>query len=323
MRSMTASRRFTAALVIVATGTLAAAAGCASTPTERKGAIIGAGTGAVAGGLIGRAAGSTAKGAIIGAAVGGAAGAIIGRRMDQQAAELEKEIPGAEVERVGEGILVTFDSGILFDYDSATVKPAARDNLRKLVTSLEKYPGTNVVLVGHTDADGAEDYNQALSERRATAAADFLVAQGVPRARIDATGRGETEPVGSNETADGKAQNRRVEIAIFVRHRQRHRARAPGTGAQAAPGRGNEPRTAPGSGTFELPSSKTPRARPLVRSRRPWSQRSGFAFAGAPSEQRGTEARRRPRRERASWSHRVRPLPARHADLGRRARPAL
>lgn len=224
MRSMTASRRFTAALVIVATGTLAAASGCASTPTERKGAIIGAGTGAVAGGLIGRAAGSTAKGAIIGAAVGGAAGAIIGRRMDQQAAELEKEIPGAEVERVGEGILVTFDSGILYDYDSATVKPAARDNLRKLVTSLEKYPGTNVVLVGHTDADGAEDYNQALSERRATAAADYLVAQGVPRARIDATGRGETEPVGSNETADGKAQNRRVEIAIFANENYRAEA---------------------------------------------------------------------------------------------------
>jgi outer membrane protein OmpA-like peptidoglycan-associated protein len=224
MRSMTASRRFTAALVIVATGTLAAASGCASTPGERKGAVIGAGSGAIAGGLIGRAAGSTAKGAIIGAAVGGAAGAIIGRRMDQQAAELETEIPGAEVERVGEGILVTFDSGILYDYDSAVVKPAARDNLRKLVTSLEKYPGTNVVLVGHTDADGADAYNQTLSERRAAAAADYLVTQGVPRARIDATGRGETEPVASNDTASGKAQNRRVEIAIFANEAYRAEA---------------------------------------------------------------------------------------------------
>jgi outer membrane protein OmpA-like peptidoglycan-associated protein len=220
---MTASRRFTAALVIVATGTLAAA-GCASTPTERQGAIIGAGTGAVAGGLIGKAAGSTAKGAIIGAAVGGAAGAVIGRRMDQQAAELEKEIPGAEVERVGEGILVTFDSGILYDYDSAAVKPAARENLRKLVTSLEKYPGTNVVLVGHTDADGADAYNQTLSERRATAAADYLVTQGVARARIDATGRGESEPVASNDSASGKAQNRRVEIAIFANESYRAEA---------------------------------------------------------------------------------------------------
>lgn len=224
MRSMTPSRRFIAVLVIVATGTLAAASGCASTARERKGAVIGAGTGAVAGGLIGRAAGSTAKGAIIGAAVGGAAGAIIGRRMDQQAAELETEIPGAEVERVGEGILVTFDSGILFDYDSAVVKPAARDNLRKLVTSLEKYPGTNVVLVGHTDADGADAYNQTLSERRASAAADYLVTQGVPRARIDATGRGETEPVASNDSASGKAQNRRVEIAIFANESYRAEA---------------------------------------------------------------------------------------------------
>ena len=215
MTLMIASRRFAAVLVIVATGALAAA-GCASTPRERKGAVIGAGTGAVAGGLIGRAAGSTAKGAIIGAAVGGAAGAIIGRRMDQQAAELEKEVPNAEVERVGEGILVTFDSGILYDYDSAVVKPAARDNLRNLAQSLDKYPGTNIVLVGHTDADGADSYNQDLSERRAAAAADYLVTQGVPRARIDATGRGETEPVASNDTAAGKAQNRRVEIAIFA-----------------------------------------------------------------------------------------------------------
>lgn len=224
MRSMTASRRFTAALVIVATGTLALASGCASTARERKGAVIGAGTGAVAGGVIGKVAGSTAKGAIIGAAVGGAAGAVIGRRMDQQAAELETEIPGAEVERVGEGILVTFDSGILYDYDSAVVKPAARDNLRKLVASLKKYPGNNVVLVGHTDSDGAESYNQDLSERRARAAADYLVSQGVPRSSIDATGRGETEPVASNDTASGKAQNRRVEIAIFASENYRAEA---------------------------------------------------------------------------------------------------
>lgn len=216
-----ARNSFAAAVLAVV---LAGAASCASTPGERKGAVIGAGTGAVAGGLIGKAAGSTAKGAIIGAAVGGAAGAVIGRRMDQQAGELERDIPGAAVERVGEGILVTFDSGILFDYDSAAVKPAARDNLRKLVTSLEKYPGTNVVLVGHTDADGADAYNQTLSERRAAAAADYLVTQGVPRARIDATGRGETEPVGANDSASGKAQNRRVEIAIFANESYRAEA---------------------------------------------------------------------------------------------------
>ncbi len=206
-------RVFTKSAAVLALAALGVS-GCANKTTQ--GAAIGAAGGAAAGAIIGKAAGSTAKGAIIGAVVGGTAGAIIGNRMDQQAAELSKEIPGAEVERVGEGILVTFDSGILFDYDSATVKPAARDNLRNLAQSLEKYPGTNVMLVGHTDADGSDAYNQGLSERRASSAAAFLATQGVPRARIDATGRGEAEPVASNDTAQGKAQNRRVEIAIFA-----------------------------------------------------------------------------------------------------------
>ena len=170
----------------------------------RTGAIIGATGGAAAGAVIGKATGSTARGAIIGAGVGGVAGAIIGERMDKQARELETEIPGAEIERVGEGILVTFDSGILFDYDSATVKPVARENLRNLATSLEKYPGTNVMLVGHTDADGSDEYNQGLSQRRAAAAAAFLASQGVPRTRIDATGRGESEPVATNDSASGQ-----------------------------------------------------------------------------------------------------------------------
>lgn len=199
-----------------------AASGCAT--KERTGAVVGAASGAVAGGLIGKAAGSTAKGAIIGAAVGGAAGAVIGARMDKQAAEIAKEVEGAKVERVGEGILVTFDSGILFDYDSATVKPAARDNLRNFAESLGKYPDTKVMLVGHTDADGTDSYNQGLSERRARAAADYLVTQGVPRARIEATGRGEAEPVASNDTASGKTQNRRVEIAIFANEEARKKS---------------------------------------------------------------------------------------------------
>lgn len=201
---------------ILALAAIAVVPGCASSSRTTKGAVIGGASGAAVGAVIGKAAGSTAKGAIIGAAVGGVAGGLIGRRMDQQAAELEKEIPGADVERVGEGILVTFDSGILFDVDSSTLKPVARDNLSKVVTSLEKYPGTNVVLVGHTDADGTEAYNQQLSERRAASAASFLRSEGVPASRIEATGRGETEPVASNESASGKQQNRRVEIAIFA-----------------------------------------------------------------------------------------------------------
>lgn len=224
MSHKTINRRITGVAAILAVAALPLATGCATSPKQTKGAIIGAGAGAAAGALIGRAAGSTAKGAIIGAAVGGAAGAVIGQRMDKQAKELETQIPGAEVERVGEGILVTFDSGILFDYDSATVKPAARENLRNLAASLQKYPDTNVVLVGHTDADGADAYNQGLSERRAAAAAAVLSSQGVSRSRIDATGRGEVEPVGSNDSAAGKAQNRRVEVAIFANEQLRKQA---------------------------------------------------------------------------------------------------
>jgi outer membrane protein OmpA-like peptidoglycan-associated protein len=194
----------------------AGVAGCASWSKTTKGAVIGAAGGAVVGGAIGKAAGSTAKGAIIGAAVGGVGGAIIGRQMDNQADELARDIPGAKVERVGEGILVTFDSGILFGFDSDALGPAARENLRNLAASLEKYPRTNVLLVGHTDAVGSDAYNQALSHRRASTAASFLASQGVSRSRTDAEGLGEVEPVASNESEYGRQQNRRVEIAIFA-----------------------------------------------------------------------------------------------------------
>src|SRR5688500_16327736 len=150
---------------VILTVTALAGAGCAT--KTGTGAIVGGGVGGAVGAAVGRATGSTAKGAIIGAAVGGAAGALIGRRMDQQAKELEREIPGARVERVGEGILMTFDSGILFDFDSDALKPAARENLRELASSLGKHPRSNALLVGHTDAVGSDAYNESLSRRRA------------------------------------------------------------------------------------------------------------------------------------------------------------
>jgi outer membrane protein OmpA-like peptidoglycan-associated protein len=166
--------------------------------------------------VIGKVAGSTAKGAIIGAAVGGVGGAIIGRQMDQQAEELAKEIPGATVTREGEGILVTFDSGILFAFDSDALGSSARQNLSNLADSLEKYPRTHVLLVGHTDAVGSDAYNEGLSRRRASTTAAFVAAQGVARDRIDALGRGEMEPIASNDSERGREQNRRVEVAIFA-----------------------------------------------------------------------------------------------------------
>lgn len=197
--------------------------GCASLSSTEEGAIIGGGAGAVLGGVIGNQTGSTTRGAIIGAAVGGAAGAIIGRQMDQQAEALEDELPNATVERIGEGIRVTFDSGILFDFDSYSLRTAARGNLTELSASLIRYPDSEVLIVGHTDATGAEDYNQRLSENRAQAATNFLVQQGVDPDRVRSMGMGETEPVASNETEAGQQENRRVEVAIFASEEYRKR----------------------------------------------------------------------------------------------------
>lgn len=195
--------------------------GCASLSNTEKGAVGGAAGGAVVGGVIGNAAGSTAKGAIIGAILGGAAGAIIGQQMDKQAAELEKDLEDVEIERVGEGIQITFNSGILFGFDSSDLRPEARENLRTLAESLQNYPNTELTIIGHTDSQGAEDYNQDLSLRRANSAASHLVTQGVPRDRMTILGKGETEPVTSNDTDAGRQQNRRVEVAIYASEQYR------------------------------------------------------------------------------------------------------
>ncbi|HEX9165536.1 MAG TPA: OmpA family protein [Gemmatimonadales bacterium] len=200
-------------------------AGCAT--KTQTGAVIGAAGGAAVGGAIGAATGSTAKGAIIGAVVGGAAGAIIGSQMDKQAKELEQNIKGAKVERVGEGIQVTFASGLLYDFDSDVVRPEAKTNLRELAASLEKYPGSNLLIVGHTDQLGGMAYNQSLSERRAIAAATYLITQGVSGARIATRGMGESEPVALNETEAGRQANRRVEVAIFASEATRAAAMKP------------------------------------------------------------------------------------------------
>lgn len=190
--------------------------GCASMNKKEQGAAIGAGVGAAVGGVVGNQTGSTARGAIIGAVVGGAAGAVIGHQMDQQAKELEQAIAGATVERVGEGIQVTFDSGLLYDFDSDRILPAAASNLRNLAASLGKYPDTDILIVGHTDATGSDDYNSRLSQQRADAASRFLASEGVSANRLRTSGRGELEPIATNETAAGQQANRRIEIAIIA-----------------------------------------------------------------------------------------------------------
>ena len=204
-----------AALALIVIGSMSFSS-CASLNKKETGAIIGASAGGVLGGVIGKNNGGTAKGAIIGAAVGGTVGAVIGHQMDQQAKELKQNIPGATVERVGEGIQVTFDSGLLFDFDSERIRAQAATNLRNLASSLGKYPGTDLLIVGHTDSVGTDAYNQALSQRRASSTADFLATNDVARSRLRASGRGEEEPIADNGSEAGQQKNRRVEVAIFA-----------------------------------------------------------------------------------------------------------
>jgi outer membrane protein OmpA-like peptidoglycan-associated protein len=208
---------------------LLGAPGCASMNKTSKGAVIGGAAGGVVGGVIGNQTGSTTRGAIIGAVVGGAAGALIGHRMDQRAKEIEQNVPGAIVERVGEGIQVTFPSGLLFDFDSDVVRSAAATNLNALASHLSRYADSNLMIAGHTDAVGSSDYNQGLSVRRAESAARYLAAQGVTR-HIATAGLGEREPVASNETEAGRQQNRRIEVAIYASEALQEDARRQASG---------------------------------------------------------------------------------------------
>lgn len=209
---MIISLRSCVALVLIASFLMM---GCSASSTV-KGGAIGAGAGAVIGGIIGKQAGNTAVGAIIGAAVGGTAGALIGHYMDKQAEEIQNDIKGAKVERVGEGIKITFDSGILFESGKSNLQPEAKANIDKLSVILNKYKDTNILIEGHTDSDGTEEFNQKLSESRANSVASDAKGQGVVGSRITTVGYGETQPVASNDTPEGKRLNRRVEIAIFA-----------------------------------------------------------------------------------------------------------
>ena len=189
--------------------------GCGSNKTA-KGAGIGAAAGGLIGGIMGHAGGNTTEGILIGAAIGGAAGAAIGHYMDKQAEELQLDLKDAKVERVGEGIKITFPSGILFKTNSSDLNDNSKSNITSLATTLKKYADTKVVIQGHTDSVGSVDYNQSLSERRASSVADFVKGNGVDSGRLSTVGYGKTQPVADNATAEGRQKNRRVEIAIFA-----------------------------------------------------------------------------------------------------------
>lgn len=199
--------------------------GCDSLTKTQKGAGIGAAAGAVIGGLIGKKAGNTAVGAVIGAAIGGTAGGLIGKKMDKQAAEIKTAIPNAEVIREGEGIIVKFDSGILFDFDKSALKAEAKKNIQSLAASINNYPGTDIKIIGHTDNKGSEQYNLKLSERRGEAVKAYAISQGVPSSRLVTEGKGFSEPIADNATEEGRAQNRRVEIVIVANDQMKKEAK--------------------------------------------------------------------------------------------------
>jgi outer membrane protein OmpA-like peptidoglycan-associated protein len=209
-----------AGLVVVAVFSV----GCKTWNKSQKGAVIGASGGAVAGAVIGKVAGNTALGAIIGATVGGVAGAVIGRQMDKQAEEIKKQIPDAEVIRVGEGIVIEFNNKILFGFDQSNLSADARLNLDKLIAVLKKYPDTDIEVQGHTDSKGSVSYNQALSERRALAVSSYLVSNSIVASRLTINGFGELAPRYLNTSEEGQAMNRRVEFLISANEKMKAEA---------------------------------------------------------------------------------------------------
>lgn len=187
---------------------------------KQKGAVIGAAGGALIGGIIGNnvGKGDTALGAIIGGVVGGVAGGYIGNKMDKQAERIEEEIPGAEVTRVGEGINVVFDenSGVYFDTNKSNIKGTSEETLKRLAGIFKEYPNSNILVEGHTDSSGAAEYNLSLSKKRAESVTAYLTGQGLSIGRFTTKWYGEDNPRGDNATPEGRAKNRRVELAIVA-----------------------------------------------------------------------------------------------------------
>lgn len=195
--------------------------GCESlknTNKTQRGAAIGAVGGAVIGGILGNnlgKGGKGAQGAIIGGIIGGVAGGVIGNKMDKQAREIDQALPGADVERVGEGIkLVLNENAVRFDTNKSTLTSAAKANLDKLVPVFKEYGDTNITIYGYTDITGSAEYNLKLSGERAESVRNYLVSKGLAASRFNMTGMGIADPIATNDTPEGRSQNRRVEFAI-------------------------------------------------------------------------------------------------------------
>ncbi len=194
--------------------------GCATDTKRKKGAVIGAALGTVVGAGVGYAIGGK-KGAAIGAGsglvVGGLTGAAIGDYMDKQEKEMRQALAGAEaasIQREQEILAITFKADLMYDVDSAVLKPGAYEELDRVAEVLNKYPQTKIRIEGHTDSTGSEDYNLKLSEKRAMAVKNALILRNVDPARLQTVGLGESKPVAGNETEAGRQMNRRVRIVI-------------------------------------------------------------------------------------------------------------
>jgi len=207
-------------IAITLTASLTNCSAIQNANNKQKGAVIGATGGAILGAIIGNNVGKGGNGelgAVIGGVVGGTAGVLIGNKMDKQAQKIEEEIPGAQVERVDDGIVVTFDetSGVYFDTNKYNINAASQATLNKLIGVFKEYPDTNILVVGHTDSQGAEEYNMTLSKNRAYAVTNYLSQNGISQGRLTTNWFGETQPLYDNATAEGRAKNRRVNIAIL------------------------------------------------------------------------------------------------------------
>jgi outer membrane protein OmpA-like peptidoglycan-associated protein len=213
--------RIAGSFLLIVIVTAISLAGCKSMNKSQKGAVIGGTSGGVVGGVVGRAFGNTAMGAIIGATVGGVGGAIIGRQMDKQAEEIAKEMGDVDVIREGEAIVIRFREKVLFAFDRSDLDANAKTSLDKLRTTLLKYPETNITVIGHTDSKGTKQYNQTLSESRANSVASYTSQNGIDKNRMTAIGKGETDPIATNDTEEGSASNRRVEFVITANEKMK------------------------------------------------------------------------------------------------------
>ena len=215
---MKTTKIYILALAFIASIGITSCEAVKNTNNTQRGAGIGAAGGAVIGGILGNnlgKGGNTALGAIIGGVVGGTAGGLIGNKMDKQAQKIDEALPGAEVERVGEGIKITLgENSVNFDLNKATLTATAKANLNKLVPVFNEYPDTNIQIFGYTDSSGSDEYNLNLSNQRAASVKSYLGTKGITSSRVDAKGMGEADPIADNTTKDGMAKNRRVEFAI-------------------------------------------------------------------------------------------------------------